>query len=131
MHFLQPHLRLFSAVSFLLSWLAACDSTVEQPKPKRGTECAAACEVQHPEGVRLYRYVVSECACNRCTDDCRQSVCFDKQTPSDDCLPCVQESLEGTDCREHAGLFVSGCLDHEDCADFVGCITACEPIAAQ
>jgi len=129
---LCPQLERLSAATLLVSWVTGCDPTVEQPpEPKRGAECVAACELTHPKGLEKYQVVVSVCACKRCSEECKAAVCYDKQTPSDACLPCVQESLGGPDCTEHAGLFGSGCLDYEECADFVGCVTGCEPIPAE
>lgn len=119
---LQLDIRLSGTVALLSLWLAACSSTVEPAR--RGTECAAACEAKHPDGLHLYNVVISECVCTGCSEDCSQSVCVDKRTPSDACLPCVQASLDGPACREHGGLFGS-CLDTKDCADFVTCITTC------
>jgi len=120
--------RLRSAVPVLsFVCLAACNSTVEQPsQPLRGTQCVALCELQHPGGLQLYESVVSTCVCKRCSEDCRSSVCFDKQTPSDECLPCVQDALGGADCDEHGGLF-GACFQDKPCADFVACVTACVP----
>jgi len=92
---------------------------------KSGEACAAACEEQHPDGMYWYNNLKGTCACSGCSDACTQSVCNDKQTPSDACLPCVQESLGGDSCQRHAGLFRSGCLGKKECAALVACITAC------
>ena len=125
---LSTRLHVLWAPPLLLVWFAACDSTVEQPgKPPRGTACVAACELQHPAGLYHYELVISECVCTSCSEDCRSEVCGNKQTPSDGCLPCVQDSLEGEACNEHGGLFQT-CLGDKECAEFVACVTACDPV---
>lgn len=122
--------RTTCAVTLLFSvWLVGCDGTVEQSC--RGdigancNACAAACEQQHPDGLRMYNIVMVTCVCESCDEACSQSVCGDKETPSDMCLPCVQESLGGDACA-FAGHFGS-CRSHADCAALVACLTACNP----
>jgi hypothetical protein len=107
-------------VALLSMGLAACGPTVTV-----GHECAAACEEQHSDGLDLYNNLKGSCACWGCSEACTQSVCRDKQTPSNACLPCVQESLRGDACNEHAGLFEAGCLGTKACADLVACIVEC------
>ena len=96
--------------------LGACGSTVEQP-------CAASCDDENARGRELFDVVSSECACEGCSDACKDSVCIRKQTPSDACLPCVQEALRGDGCK--VGLFNAGCFGHEECVAFVDCLEAC------
>ena len=100
----------------------ACDTAATS-----GQECAAACEAQNPTGLDYYNVVMVTCACSGCSDACVTSVCDEQQTPSDACLPCVQQALAGPPCNEHAGLFGSGCLGYDECASFVACLLACDP----
>jgi hypothetical protein len=111
--------------ALFLAWFAACATPSPSLAPTRSA-CAAACEVRHRDGLRLYNNLKGTCACQGCSETCARSVCIDKQTPSDECLPCIQESLRGAACSEHSGLFVVGCLGDKDCAALVGCIEACD-----
>lgn len=108
-------------VALLSMGLAACDTTAPV-----GHACAAACEEEHADGMDLYSNLKGTCVCRSCSEACTQSVCYDKQTPSDTCLPCVQESLRGDSCNVHAGHF-GACLSDEACGALVACITACGP----
>lgn len=122
---LYAKLRRSCSVALLSVWMAAislsaCESTVLV-----GEACAAACEDDHTEGLETYRGVINGCVCDGCSDACTQSVCHEKQTPTDACLPCVQESLSGDACNVHAGLFAAACLTTKDCGALVECLVAC------
>jgi len=106
------------AVGFLSVWPVACANKV--------TTCAADCEEQHPEGLRVLHSYMSSCACRSCSDACTQSVCVRKETPSNACLPCMQEGL--TQLCSTDGFFKGGCLDNndKDCTDLFACITTCQ-----
>lgn len=112
-------------VALLSMGLAACDTT-----PAVGHARAAACEEEHTDGMHLYSNLKGTCVCRSCSEACAQSVCYDKQTPSDTCLPCVQESLRGDSCNVHAGHF-GACLSDEAYGALVACITACGPYTGQ
>lgn len=107
------------AVAFLSVWPIACTSKVEVPG-----SCAAACEEKHPDSLVSLNKLKTGCACRTCNDACKQSVCFDKETPSGACLPCVQEGLSNQ-CSQHDGFFEGNCLGDKDCSELVACITAC------
>lgn len=118
-------LRLSCSVALLSVWLAsvwltACANTVLV-----GEACAVTCEEEHPEGVEDFRAVSVQCVCDSCSSACKQSVCYDDQTPSDACLPCVQEALRGDSCNEYGGLFLTGCRGHDDCVALINCLVAC------
>lgn len=109
------------AVAFLAGWLVACDNTVIL-----ANSCAAECEEQHPDGLRIMNDLVGGgCACQTCSPECAQSVCSSKEAPSNACLPCMQEGLSGR-CSHNEGFFEVGCLGNQDCSDLVACITACK-----
>ncbi len=112
--------------------LSACDTMTEEEYPTHGTECVASCEVRYPEGLELYETVITGgCICEHsCSDECRVSVCTDKDTPSDECLPCVQEALTGAFCDVGQGLF-GACTEDESCSAFIGCVTDCIPTTSQ
>ena len=119
----------------LLLCLASCTAKVDEPdEPLRGSACVEVCEGQHPEGLERFNKLSSECVCTRCTEACTSSVCGDKETPTDECLPCVQTALDGDDCHVHGGLFRANCLgpnnstSSKDCAAFAECVIRCEPI---
>lgn len=117
---LHLEIRLSCAVALLSVWLAACGNDMTTAKP-----CAALCEEEHADGLADYNNLKAKCACTGCTEECEQSVCYDKQPPSDECLPCVQQSLQGDACKVHSAHFKSGCLDTEACGALVACITSC------
>ena len=68
----QAQLQGISAVVSLVVWLGGCES-IEEEQP-RGALCVAACEGQHPTGLKLCEVVISTCVCQSCTDDCRSEV---------------------------------------------------------
>ena len=124
-------LGIVCVVAFVGAGLPACGAEVSvEPDcgvPSTGQACVEACEGQYPQGLAYYNVVMVTCACSGCSQECTTSVCDLQETPSDACLPCVQEALGGAPCNEHAGLFGSGCLGHAECADFVACVLACGP----
>ena len=106
-------------VALLSMWLlVACDDNAPEDK-----SCAASCREKYPEGLRLLNGVIGICACGSCSDACGQSVCRDKESPSDECLPCVQQGLS-TSCSND-GLFLSACPGDNECSDLIECIMAC------
>ncbi len=116
----------FRLLAFLLLSLSACDTSIKDPPARYGAECVRACEAREPEGLKKYEVVISACVCTSCSEDCAQAVCSDKEPPSDTCLPCVQDSLDGPNCDEHGGLFRTGCLGYPECRAFVDCVVDCE-----
>jgi hypothetical protein len=118
-------LRLSGAVALLSVWLSSVWFVACGPKVVVGAECAAACEENNAAGLMYFNAVANECVCSGCSPACSQSVCLKKETLSDACLPCVQESLRGDACNLHAGLFGTGCLGHNECIALVDCLTAC------
>jgi hypothetical protein len=98
--------------------LCACDDTV-----RAGESCAAECEDGNSKGVEQFNAVNSTCACSGCSEACSENVCNKDQTPSDTCLPCVQNALQSDKCQ--VGLFTTGCNGHAECRAFVDCLLAC------
>ena len=113
-----------SVVLFLC--VAGCEAKVDPPagEPLRGAQCAEACELQHPLGVKSYRNLVPTCACTGCSSDCSHAVCPGEGGPaimSDECLPCVQNALS-----EHCDVgFFEGCWRKETCAALAQCVIDC------
>jgi len=124
---LRSKIRLSCSVALLSVWLAsvclsACANTVLV-----GKACAAACEEENSEGLYYFNLVSGRCVCNGCSAACSKSVCGDHQTPSDACLPCVQESLEGDACNGngYGAYFKTACLSTDACVALVECLVAC------
>lgn len=101
--------------------LGACGDTVLV-----GESCASACEDAHPGAIKSFENVSGLCVCTSCSEACMKSTCGSPyRTPSDACLPCVQEGLRSDRCNKYEGLWRSGCLSDEGCRAFVDCLTAC------
>jgi hypothetical protein len=107
-------------LSFWLACLSfgACDSEVQEEP-----SCVAACEEGNAKGLELYKSVGGTCACDGCSDACKETVCREGQRPSDTCLPCVQAAL--VDKCSSYGLFGTGCDSHPECRAYVDCLLAC------
>jgi hypothetical protein len=123
-------IRLSSAVALLAVWLAtvslgACSNPVPVGDPVLvGQACAAACEENPtPKGLDLYKSVSVTCVCEGCSDACTVSICDKRETPSDECLPCVQAALGSPGCGG-IGHFGS-CKGAPECQAIIDCLLAC------
>ena len=114
------------ALSFVLAGCGARSALeqAENVEVEVTSSCAASCEEKHPDSLASLNKLKTGCACRTCNDACKQSVCFDMETPRSACLPCVQEGLSNQ-CSQHDGFFEGSCLGNKDCKDLVACITAC------
>lgn len=89
--------------------------------------CARACREAHPLGAQIFFATGSECVCEDCDASCSKRVCGKQKLPSDACLECVQTSIAGEQCVEHAGLFTACRQPVGECGDFTQCLLACDP----